>query len=61
MNEQPIAKLFREANEIIAMAEDLANRGFPGEAACFALAAAQRLQLIRIFRGNEEGTQWHVT
>jgi hypothetical protein len=51
MSQEPIDKLLREADAIIAMGQDLANRGFPGEAACFALAAAQRLQLARIIEG----------
>jgi hypothetical protein len=41
------AKLMREADEILAMAEDLRNRGFAAEATTFALIAAQRLRAIR--------------
>jgi hypothetical protein len=40
-------KLMRETDRILAMAEDLGNRGFAAEAATFALIAAQRLQAIR--------------
>lgn len=37
----------QEADEILAMAEDLRNRGFASEAVMFALIAAQRLKAIR--------------
>jgi hypothetical protein len=56
MSQEPIDKLLREAVAIITMGEDLANRGFHGEAACFAIAAAQRLQLIRILEGMAAAT-----
>jgi hypothetical protein len=48
-------KLTREADEILAMAEDLRNRGFAAEATTFALIAAQRLQAIRLLEeiGND--------
>ncbi len=46
-----IANLLREADEIIAMSKDLQNRGYPREAACFALVATKRLRLARILQG----------